>query len=162
APAPSTIAAVAAMLASTQVAAATETVRHGAAAGAPVAGSTMWCPAAQRRTVVLEVASPPPASSTISPDSRSAWSSVTRTRQPAARPRRGRAAPGVDRPAAARRRGGRRGGAVGGERLGRGAQVERHPGGHPDRPAGVELDHPPAGYAHRGGTRARPQRREVA
>ena len=49
------------MLASTQVAAATLTVRHGAAAGAPVRGidDVMGVAAPQRRTVVLDVASPP-------------------------------------------------------------------------------------------------------
>ena len=60
---PRTIAAVAAMLASRQLAAATLTVRQGPSAGRPDAGSTTWCrlspPVVQRRTVVLEVARPP-------------------------------------------------------------------------------------------------------
>ena len=54
-----------AVLASTQELAATVAVRHGPVAGRPVRGSTMWwySPRAvcQRRTVVLEVASPPAA-----------------------------------------------------------------------------------------------------
>src|SRR5882724_4383143 len=57
------IAAVAAVFASAQVAAATETVRHTGAAGRPVRGSRMWCstspPRRQRRAAVDDVASPP-------------------------------------------------------------------------------------------------------
>ena len=57
------IAAVLAVLASTQVAAATDTVRQYTGAGRPVRGSRMWCstspPRRQRRAVVLDVASPP-------------------------------------------------------------------------------------------------------
>src|SRR5437899_5810755 len=60
---PRTIAAVDAMLASTQVAATTVTVRNGPVAGRLVCGSMMWCstavPRVQRRTVVLDVAAPP-------------------------------------------------------------------------------------------------------
>lgn len=51
------------MFASAQLAAATLTVRHVPRAGAPVAGSMMWCIVRpswrQRRTAVLEVARPP-------------------------------------------------------------------------------------------------------
>jgi len=51
------------MFASAQSAAATLTVRHLVRAGAPVAGSMMWCMLSprwlQRRTAVLEVARPP-------------------------------------------------------------------------------------------------------
>ncbi len=51
------------MFASAQLAAATLAVRHVPRAGAPVAGSMMWCiarpPWRQRRTTVLEVARPP-------------------------------------------------------------------------------------------------------
>src|ERR1700694_3417280 len=51
------------MLASTQVAATTLTLRQQLSAGRPVAGSMMWWrttpPRVQRRTVVLEVAIPP-------------------------------------------------------------------------------------------------------
>ncbi len=61
---PRTIAAVLAMFASRQDAAVTLTVRHTTAAGRPVPGSSdvmgIVAPAVcQRRTVVLEVASPP-------------------------------------------------------------------------------------------------------
>src|SRR6202011_5124515 len=56
-------AAVAAALASTHVAAATETMAHGVRAGRPVEGSMMWCsstpPRRQRRAVVPDVARPP-------------------------------------------------------------------------------------------------------
>src|SRR6202043_508129 len=69
--APRTIAAVAAILASTHVPATTLTVRQGPAAGSPVAGSMMWCnsipPRRQRRTVVLEVATPPARMAIVSP-----------------------------------------------------------------------------------------------
>jgi hypothetical protein len=65
------IAAVLAVLASTQLAAATLTVRQQDRAGSPVAGSMMWCirrpPTAQARTVVLEVASPPERMVTVCP-----------------------------------------------------------------------------------------------
>ncbi len=57
------IAAVLAVLAPVHVAAATDTVRHTAAAGRPERGSRMWCstspPRRQRRAVVLDVARPP-------------------------------------------------------------------------------------------------------
>jgi hypothetical protein len=53
------IAAVLAMFASTQEAAATVTVRHALSAGRPVAGSMRWCASPHRRTVVLDVARPP-------------------------------------------------------------------------------------------------------
>src|SRR5690349_9171819 len=68
---PRTIAAVAATLASTQEPAATLAVRQTSTAESPVAGSTMWWRApswvAQRRTDVLEVASPPSRTVTVSP-----------------------------------------------------------------------------------------------
>ena len=86
--APRTIAAVLAVLASTHEAAATVTVRHTGAAGSPVRGSTMWWtsrPARrQRRTVVLDVARPPPSTATRWPSAPgpARWSSVTRTSQP--------------------------------------------------------------------------------
>ena len=67
---PATIAAVAAALASAQVAAATLTVCHGPSAGSPVRGSTMWCstwPARRHwRQVIDEVATAPR-------DSRTRW-----------------------------------------------------------------------------------------
>src|SRR5438309_9899978 len=57
------MAAVEAMLASTQEAAATLAVRHGPSTGMPVDGSMMWWrttpPLVQRRTVMLDVAMPP-------------------------------------------------------------------------------------------------------
>ena len=57
------MAAVLAVLASAQLAAATDTVRQYTGAGSPVRGSRMWCstspPRRQRRAVVLDVASPP-------------------------------------------------------------------------------------------------------
>src|SRR5262249_58400608 len=60
---PRMIAAVLAVLASAQVAAATDTVRHTGAAGSPERGSRMWCrtspPRRQRRAAVLDVARPP-------------------------------------------------------------------------------------------------------
>src|ERR1019366_9206578 len=66
---PATIAAVAAALASAQVAAATLTVCQGPSAGSPVRGSTMWCnpcPARRHwRQVIDEVATAPPASRTV-------------------------------------------------------------------------------------------------
>src|SRR5437773_450806 len=68
---PRTIAAVDAMLASRQVAAATVTVRKGPVAGRLVRGSMMWwstaVPRVQRRTVVLEVATPPAGTQITSP-----------------------------------------------------------------------------------------------
>ena len=86
---PSTIAAVAAALASTHVAAATLTVRQYSGAGAPVAGSTMWWtstrPAFHRRTVVLEVARPPARIATICPPLSRLWSSPTWMGQPSGR-----------------------------------------------------------------------------
>src|SRR5579871_3832859 len=81
-------AAVLAVLASAQVAAATLTVRQGDSTGAPVAGSMRWCilcrPVSQVRTVVLEVARPPDLIVTVWPGASSgaAWLSVTRTCQP--------------------------------------------------------------------------------
>ena len=86
------IAAVLAVLASTQLPAVTLTVRQQETAGRPVAGLMMWCtrwPAtAQVRTVVLEVASPPERIVTVCPGASgpAAWSSVTRTPQPPPRP----------------------------------------------------------------------------
>jgi hypothetical protein len=61
--------AVDATFASTQVAAATLTVRQTGGGGAPVAGLTMWCtvrsPRRHTRTVVLDVASPPRVIATV-------------------------------------------------------------------------------------------------
>ncbi len=88
--APRTSAAVVAMFASAQLAAATLTVRHVERAGEPVRGSMMWCIVRpswrQRRTVVLEVASPPPQIEIVCPGASGPlrWSSVTCTRQPPA------------------------------------------------------------------------------
>ena len=66
---PRTIDAVLAVFASTQVAAVTDTVRQGEAAGSPVRGFSTWCstrsPRTQRRADVLEVASPPAAMATV-------------------------------------------------------------------------------------------------
>ena len=66
---PSTMAAVAAALASTQLAAATDAVRHRGAGFSPVRGSTMWCAhhadVRHRRTVVDEVARPPQVIDTV-------------------------------------------------------------------------------------------------
>ena len=66
---PSTIAAVAAALASTQLAAATDAVRHSGTGFSPVRGSTMWCThpdeVRHRRTVVDEVARPPEVIDTV-------------------------------------------------------------------------------------------------
>ena len=79
---------MAAMLASTQFPATTDTVRHGLSAGRPVRGSTRWwrveSPRRQRRTVVLEVASAPPCRAITSPSlpGSALLSSATRTRQP--------------------------------------------------------------------------------
>src|SRR6266511_2256115 len=87
---PRMIAAVAAVLASTQVAAATLTVRQTTRAGLPVAGSTRWwscwSPRRQRRAVVLEVASAPSWTRTVSPGASgpASWRSATRTDQPPA------------------------------------------------------------------------------
>src|SRR5439155_4078047 len=84
-----TSAAVVAMFASVQSAAATLTVRQLARTGAPVPGSMMWCIVAparcQRRTAVLEVARPPERIETVWPATERSlrWSSVTRTCQPA-------------------------------------------------------------------------------
>jgi hypothetical protein len=65
------MAAVLAVFASVQVPAATLTVRQHVVAGAPVAGSTMWCtgrpPTDQARTVVLDVARPPVEMATVCP-----------------------------------------------------------------------------------------------
>ena len=67
---PFTMAAVEAMLASTQDAAATVAVRHTLFTGMPVDGSMMWWsttpPRLQRRTVVLDEASPPDRMVTVS------------------------------------------------------------------------------------------------
>ena len=85
---PRTIAAVLAVFAATQVDAATVTVRQVSAAGRPVRGSTMWWrspPAArQRRTAVLDVASPPSRIETTGPGASgpARWSSAIRTVQP--------------------------------------------------------------------------------
>ena len=61
--APSRMAAVDAVLAPAQVAAATVTVRQTTAAGRPVRGSIRWCssspPRCQRRRTMLDVANPP-------------------------------------------------------------------------------------------------------
>jgi hypothetical protein len=82
---------VAAVLASAQVAAATETVRQIGAAGSPVRGSRMWCstspPRCQRRAAVDEVARPPSliATTALGPrggSSGMAVMSCTRIRQP--------------------------------------------------------------------------------
>ena len=66
--APSTTAAVLAVLAATHVGPVAVTVRQYGVTGRPVRGSSRWCrttpPRRQRRTVVLEVASPPEVSST--------------------------------------------------------------------------------------------------
>src|SRR5262249_61097813 len=71
APSPRTIAAVLAVFASTQLAAATLTVRQQDCAGSPVAGVMMWCsravPRRQLRTAVPEVARPPVQISTAGP-----------------------------------------------------------------------------------------------
>ena len=84
---PRTIVAVAAICASRQDAAATETVRQGVSAGSPVTGSTMWCsptpPRRQRRTEVEDVASPPVRIRTAGRSgSAAAASSASRTVQP--------------------------------------------------------------------------------
>ena len=85
------IAAVAAVFASAQVEAATDTVRHTGAAGRAVRGSRMWCstspPRRQRRAVVDDVASPPSRIVTtwLGPPGGSPGSAVlscTRMRQP--------------------------------------------------------------------------------
>src|SRR6266487_3922610 len=84
------IAAVAAVLASTQVAAATLTVRQTTGAGRPVAGSTRWwscsSPRLQRRAVVLEAASTPSWTRTVSlwASGPASCRSATRTAQPPA------------------------------------------------------------------------------
>jgi hypothetical protein len=71
------------MLASAQSPAATLTVRQGECTGSPLAGSMMWCivraPRLQRRTVVLELASPPEPIAIRWPGAEGAlrWSSVT-------------------------------------------------------------------------------------
>ena len=83
-----TIAAVLAVFASTQVAAATLTVRQHGSATSPVRGSTMWCtvrpPRRQVRTAVPDVAMAPETTVTIESGSTSAstWSSPTAIRQP--------------------------------------------------------------------------------
>ena len=68
---PSTMAAVEATLASTQEPAATVAVRQPGRTGPPVRGSSRWCsstpPRCQRRTVVPDVARPPPARVTVWP-----------------------------------------------------------------------------------------------
>ena len=68
------------------------------------------------------------------PPSRGGRRPRARASRAGAGPARGEVAAEVDQHAAARRRGGRPRGAIGGERLRRGAQVERHARGHPDRP----------------------------
>ncbi len=71
------------MFASRHVSAATLTVRQPGAAGAPVAGSMMWCCVRpswrQRRAVVLEVAIPPERIEIVCPwePGTRRWSSVT-------------------------------------------------------------------------------------
>ena len=83
-----TTAAVAATFAWTQSAAATLIVRQGVRTGVPEPGSMMWhivCPSwLQRRTDVLEVASPPERIETVCPGAERSqgWSSVTRIRHP--------------------------------------------------------------------------------
>jgi hypothetical protein len=71
APCPMIRAAQAAVLASTQLPAATLTVLQRSAAGREVAGSMRWCtgtsPRVHLRTVVLEVASPPDLMATHGP-----------------------------------------------------------------------------------------------
>jgi len=68
---PRKIAAVLAVFASTQVAAATLTARQHDRAGSPVLGTMMWCsrvlPRRQLRTAVPEVAKPPVLISTLCP-----------------------------------------------------------------------------------------------
>jgi len=85
------IAAVAAVFASAQVEAATDTVRHTWAAGRAVRGSSMWCstspPRRQRRAAVDDVARPPSRIVTtwLGPSGGSPGSAVlswTRMRQP--------------------------------------------------------------------------------
>ena len=82
------IAAVAAVLASTHVAATTEAVRHGLYAEIPVCGSMRWwratSPRFHARTVVPEVAIAPSRRTTTSPSASGgvSLSSETRTRQP--------------------------------------------------------------------------------
>ena len=138
------MAAVAATLASTQFAAVTVAVRHHGAAGRPVRGSTMWCrttsPRFQRRTVVLDVASPPVRMLTVCPGASMglAWSSVTRIGQP---PRRWGSGDGdvtteANEHASVRAGAGRlpadTNRSVNGESLGGRAQIELDPLGDPD------------------------------
>ena len=85
---PSTIAAVAAVFASTHVAATTVAVRQRDATGPPVRGSIRWwmvvSPRCQRRTVVLDVAIAPSWIAIVSPSASVgvSLSSATRIRQP--------------------------------------------------------------------------------
>src|SRR4051794_8486166 len=88
---PRTIAAVLTVLASTQLPAATETVRQAGAAGSPLRGSSRWCshtaPRRHRRATVEEVARPPSVIVTtetgpVDGTSGSPVTSSTRTRQP--------------------------------------------------------------------------------
>ncbi len=133
----------------------------------------MWCcsafPARQRRTVVLEVARPPPRIATVWPSpSGWRWSSTTRMGQPPAgagpatamSPPRPTSAPPPTAPAMVGR------GAVGGERLGRGAQVERDPARDPHAArARVQQHRAPAGHGlhpHQPGGAAALHQPEVA
>ena len=144
---PMTIAAVLAMFASTQVAAATLAVRQHGAATSPVRGSTMWCtvrpPRRQRRRTVPEVARPPAVRVTVRVGLRGAsWSSPTPICQPSAG-----GSPG-DRDVTAEAHehaatcdvGRPRRDPVGGQRLRRGAEVEPDAARRTQRPLlGVPL-----------------------
>ena len=124
-----TMAAVLAMFASTQVAATTLAVRQHGAATSPVRGSTMWCtvrpPRRHRRRKVPEVARPPAVRVTVRVGFGSSWSSDTPICQPSrAAPRRSRVTAEAHEHAATCEVGRPRRDAVGGQRLGRGAQVQ--------------------------------------
>ena len=154
---PRMIAAVLAMLASVQVAAATETVRQTGAAGSPVRGSRMWCstspPRRQRRAAVLEVARPPradgddrgrpggrvlgAAADVLHPDPPAAVRGLAAHRDVPAQ---------ADQDAAAECGGDAGGRPVGRPGLGGGAQVQPDPGRDPEQPGLlVELHLAPAG-----------------
>ena len=123
--APRTTAAVLAVLAATQVRAATVTVRHGPSAGRPVRGSTRWCRSVpstvHRRARVDEVASPPSYVRRLSPVASSGSRRGGRPAEPADGGQ--VAADGDERRAAGRPPDGGRG-PVGGECLGGRAEVE--------------------------------------
>ena len=169
---PRTIAAVAAVLASTHVAATTDAVRHGDSTGAPVRGSMRWwrarSPRRQRRTVVLEVAIAPVRIATTSPRSVGRRLAVLGDEDPPAavgrRARDGDVAAERDEDAAAahRVRCARLGGEIGGERLARRTQVDLDAARDPDARGGPRRARPSASRARpRSGPRAalRPGRR---